>query len=483
MPVFLMNIDGTTFFVICILLLIVGHFTYGRVIEKIFRPKASRITPAIASPDGVDYVPLPGWKIFFIQLLNIAGLGPVYGAILGALYGPIALLWITFGCILGGAVHDYLAGMISLRHGGISLPEIIGRYLGKSAKFSVRYLCISLIVLVGVVFALGPAELLGQTLGGSSILWAAIIFIYYFAATVLPMDTIIGRIYPFFAVCLVLMAGSMLGALFMTEGGIMPDCTLSLNQHPGGLPIWPMLFITIACGAISGFHATQSPMMARCMKSEMQGRSVFFGPMITEGIIALIWCAAGLTFYKTPEAMNAAIAAGGAGKVVFDSSGDMLGHTGRILAVIGVVVLPITSGDTALRSARLMIADSLHLSQKKISPRLFIAVPLLAICLAITAIDFDVIWRYFGWLNQCIACFTLWAIAVFLRRSGRFHWVASLPAIFLTAVCITYGFIDKNCLNLPHAPSAIVATLIAISLIFVLLYRVRPFRRSHPHQN
>lgn len=475
-----MQIDGTLFFLLCLGILVAGYFGYGKVIERLASPDPHKPTPAVASPDGVDFMPLPRWKIFFIQLLNIAGLGPVYGAILGALYGPVAMLWITFGCVFAGAVHDYLSGMISLKHGGISLPEIIGRYLGKSARWSIRYICIALIILVGVVFSLGPAALLAESMGGATFWWAAAIFAYYFAATILPIDTIIGKIYPAFAVCLVLMAGSMFGALFFHEGGIIPDCTISFTSHPGDLPVWPMLFITIACGSISGFHATQSPMMARCMTNETQGRSIFFGSMIAEGIIALVWCAAGLTFYQSPEEMNQAIAAGGASKVVFDSSGGMLGHAGRILAIIGVVILPITSGDTALRSARLMIADSIRVSQKKIAPRLFIAVPLLSICLLMTLVDFNVIWRYFGWLNQCIACFTLWAIAVFLRKSGKSHWFATLPAIFLSSVCISYGLVDQNCLALPGIPSAIAASIISVSLAGLLIRRVHPYPQQKP---
>jgi carbon starvation protein CstA len=274
------------------------------------------------------------------------------------------------------------------------------------------------------------------------------------------------------------MAGSMLGALFFCGYEILPNCTISMDAHPKGLSIWPMLFITIACGAISGFHATQSPLMARCMKSERQGRAVFYGPMITEGVIALIWCTVGLTFYKSPEAMYAATSNGvAAGKVVFESSNEMLGYVGSIFAILGVVVLPITSGDTALRSARLMIADALNLSQKPIAKRLVIAIPLLAICLVMTAIKFDVIWRYFGWLNQCIACFTLWAVAVYLRRTGRFHWLATIPGIFLTAVCISYLLSDEHCFALPVLPSGIVATSISLILAVIFFWRVRSSTR------
>lgn len=466
-----MQINGTFFFLFCLAFLVAGYLLYGRLVDRVMRPKTTRRTPAVARPDGVDFVVLPGWKIFLIQLLNIAGVGPVYGAILGALYGPVALLWIAVGCIFFGSVHDYFSGMLSLRHGGISLPEIIGRYLGARSMVVIRLLCISLIILVGVVFALAPAEMLSNRFGGDSLWWVTGIFIYYFAATVLPMETIIGRLYPFFALCLLLMAGGMLGGLLLSGMPIIPDCTLSLTAHPQGVPLWPMMFVTIACGAISGFHATQSPLMARCMRCETQGKAMFFGPMVSEGIIALIWCAVGLTFYPTLQGLNEAVTAGGAAKVVADSSTSMLGYTGSILALLGVVVLPITSGDTALRSARLMIADSFRISQKAPGKRLAIAVPLLLVCIAICQVEFQVIWRYFGWLNQCIACFTLFAVSVFLIRTGRNHWITTIPGIFLSAVCLTYGLVDKHCLNLPLLPSSIAAGVVALLLTGVVYAR------------
>lgn len=466
-----MHVNGTFFFLLCLAVLIVGYFTYGRLTERMLRPRASRKTPAVAMHDGVDFVVLPGWKIFLIQLLNIAGLGPVYGAVMGALFGPIALVWITLGCIFFGAVHDYFSGMLSLRHKGASLPELIGRYLGRNSMVVIRVLCIGLIVLVGVVFALGPAELLAKAVGGNYIWWVVGIFVYYFAATVLPMETVIGRIYPLFALCLVVMAGGVLGALLLSGRSIMPDCELSFTAHPDGIPLWPMMFVTIACGAISGFHATQSPLMARCMRCESHGRALFFGPMVTEGVIALIWCAVGLTFYPDLQNLSEAIRAGGAGEVVFASSKEMLGEVGSLLALIGVVVLPITSGDTALRSARLMIADSFNISQKGTGNRLAIALPLLAVCVLICQVDFQIIWRYFGWLNQCIGCFTLFAISVFLAKTKRNHWITTIPGVFLSAVCITYGLVDQFCLGLPLLPSSIAAGVVSLCLIGVVYYR------------
>lgn len=470
-----MEINGTLFFIICLSFLIIGYIAYGGMVERMLRPKSTRRTPAVASPDGVDFLVLPGWKIFLIQLLNIAGLGPVYGAVMGALFGPIALVWIAVGCTFFGAIHDYFSGMMSLRHGGISLPEIIGRYLGKKSMVAIRILCVGLIILVGVVFALGPAELLSKAVGGNATWWLVGIFAYFFAATILPMDAIIGRIYPLFALCLLVMAGGMLGSLFLSGQPIMPGCTLSLTMHPQGIPIWPMMFVTIACGAISGFHATQSPMMARCMRCEKQGKAVFFGPMVAEGVIAMIWCVVGLTFYGSVGSLNEAILAGGGtpSEVISASSKGMLGETGYWLALIGVVILPITTGDTALRSARLMIADSFHVSQKPIGKRLVIALPLLILCIIICQVDFQIIWRYFGWLNQCIACFTLLSISVFLLKTGRNHWITTIPAVILSAVCITYGLVDKYCLGLPLLPSSIGAGVVSLLLIGVVYSKRR----------
>lgn len=465
-----MYINGTFLFLFCLCFLIGGYFIYGSIAEKIMRPKASRLTPALSKCDGVDYTPLPQWKIFLIQLLNIAGLGPVYGAIMGALFGPIALIWITIGCIFFGAIHDYFAGMLSLRNGGMNLPEIISKYLGRKAMAVVRVLCIGLSILVGVVFAMGPAELLANKFDMDATWWLVAIFGYFFAATILPIGTIIGRFYPLFAICLLLMAGGMLGALLFSSCPVIPNCDISFSAHPKGVPFWPMIFVTIACGAISGFHATQSPLMARCITNQKHGKAMFFGPMVSEGVIALIWCTVSLSFYPTRMSLGSILSPdeGGPSAVVSNASMEMLGPVGSILALLGVVILPITTGDTALRSARLMFASSFKMSQKKISSRLLIAVPMFALAFAICTMDYSVIWRYFGWLNQCIACFTLVAISVFLAKTKRNYWVATIPAVFLTAVCITYGLIEKYCLNLPLLPSSIAACVASLYLVFYI---------------
>lgn len=454
-------------FLICIGLLLAGYFIYGSIIERIFKINPSRPTPAHHMADGVDYVPMSKKKIWLIQLLNIAGTGPIFGPILGALYGPVAMLWIVFGCIFAGAVHDYFCGMLSIRNKGANIPFLAGKYLGQPAKHFMNVLAILLLLLVGVVFVASPAALLtnitGDLLnsgtaaaaneGGMSrstilVIWTSIIFIYYILATLVPIDKIIGRIYPLFGALLLFMTFGMLFGLFFegipmfrSIGMDVEFSTFLQNLHPKeGLPIWPLLFITIACGAISGFHATQTPLMARCTENEKEGRFIFYGAMIGEGVIALIWCMVGLSFYETSEAMNAAIIEGTPSKVVYDSAIGMLGVFGGILAVLGVVVLPITSGDTAFRAARLLIADFFKLEQRSLVKRLLIAIPLFTIGFIVSKIDFQVLWRYFGWANQTTATVMLWVAAAYLYRYGKFHWVATVPAVFMTTVCSTFLF-------------------------------------------
>ena len=419
-------------------LLVGGYAVYGVLVERIFGVEPSRPTPVRTKADGVDYIEMSDGKIFLIQLLNIAGLGPVLGPIMGALYGPSALLWVVFGCIFGGAVHDYCAGMMSVRYGGASYPEIVGRNLGSAVrKFMVGF-SILFMVLVGAVFVLGPAALLASMTSISLPVWAVIIFLYYFLATILPIDVLIGRVYPLFAILLLLMAFGLMGALIFQDYPILPNTQFFINTDPNGLPIWPLLFITIACGAISGFHATQSPLMARCMRNEKSGRVLFYGTMIAEGVLGLIWVTLGLSFYQSPAELNAVIKAGTATLVVKEISMTLLGPVGGFLAILGVVVLPVSTGDTAFRGARLMVADAFHIDQKNIVKRLMTACPLFAVGIALTFVDFSVIWRYFGWANQTMACITLWAIAVYLARRKKFHWIASLPATFMTVVCVTF---------------------------------------------
>lgn len=465
-------------FFLCVGILIAGYFTYGALIVRIFGPKKALQTPAYASQDGVDYVPMSNAKVWLVQLLNIAGLGPVFGPILGALYGPIALLWIVIGCIFAGAVHDYFSGMLSVRQNGSSVPNIVGAQLGNIMKQFMNVFAVILLLLVGVVFVLGPAKLLGSLTSMEVWMWVAIIFGYYILATVMPIDKIIGRLYPIFGGLLIFMSiGLTIGLIysgkpfFGASGGIG---NLFVNLHPKELPIWPLIFITIACGAISGFHSTQSPLMARCIQNEKNGHFVFYGAMIGEGIIALIWCTLGLSFYDSPEALNTALAAGGPAKVVHEVSTSLLGGLGGILAVLGVVVLPITSGDTAFRAARLIIAEFLKMPQKAIAKRLLISVPLFVLGYIVSKSDFDIIWRYFGWANQTVAAIMLWAAAAYLVRHGKFHWVCTIPAIMMTAVASTFLAYAKLGFGLPIQTSTMfgVAFTVAVTLLFFLKIRV-----------
>ena len=431
-------------FTICLLALIAGYFTYGRVVERIFGPD-DRKTPALAKTDGVDYIPLPTWKIFMIQFLNIAGVGPIFGAIMGAMFGTASYLWIVLGSIFAGAVHDYLSGMLSLRHDGESLPEIIGRYLGLPTKQVMRGFAVILMMLVGAVFVASPAGLLAKLTPESldTTFWIIVIFIYYILATLLPIDKIIGKIYPLFAIALLFMAVGILVMLYVKSPDLPELWEGMQNTHPQAStnPIFPMMFITIACGAISGFHATQSPLMARCMTSERHGRSVFYGAMITEGIVALIWATVATYFFH-----ENGMGLSDASVVVFDISKGWLGAVGGVLAILGVVAAPITSGDTAFRSARLIVADFLGLEQKSMRRRLYICVPMFALAAALLlyslkdADGFQTIWRYFAWANQTLAVFTLWAVTVWLVRTkpGLTFGVTCLPAIFMTVVCATY---------------------------------------------
>ncbi len=462
------------FFAVCIFLLLAGYFVYGRIIEKIFRPDSSRVTPSTSMNDGVDYVPISNKKVFLIQLLNIAGLGPIFGPILGALYGPSAMLWIVIGCIFGGAVHDYFSGMLSIRSKGASLPTIAGKHLGSWARIFMNYFSVIVLLLVGVVFVLGPAKLLGSLFNDSGLfssvtLWCAIIFLYYMLATIIPIDKIIGRIYPFFGALLVFMTVGLLIGLIVSGHTFFQAGLVFTNMNPTGSPMWPLLFITIACGAVSGFHATQSPMMARCIKNEKSGRAIFYGAMIAEGIIALIWCTLGLSFYKDPAALNAVLAQSGPGGVVNQISTSILGNFGGILAILGVVILPITSGDTAFRSARLIVSEFFKLPQKAILNRLYIAIPLFIIGYFISEADFGVIWRYFGWANQTLAMVMLWTAAAYLIRSGKFHWVATIPATFMTAVTFTYILNAKIGLQFSMFSSIIIGIIITI-IAFVAFF-------------
>ncbi len=465
-------------FLCAIVLLIAGYFLYGRLVERVFRPD-DRPTPAAAHPDGVDYVPMKTWRVFLVQLLNIAGTGPIFGALMGAVFGPVVFLWIVFGSILGGAVHDYMSGMISLRMDGASVSEIVGRYLGPVARQAMRIFSLILLVLLGAVFTTSPAALIARlTPAWMSVgFWIVVILIYYVLATLLPIDKIIGKLYPIFGGVLLLMAlGIMVGLL--AGGYRLPELTLA-NLHPDGRPVWPFMFITVACGAISGFHGTQSPMMARCLRTEKDGRRVFYGAMISESVIALVWAAAGVAFYGATGGLQAALAQLGQSGVVYEISVTLLGVFGGALAVIGVVVCPVSSGDTAFRSARLIIADWFHIDQSDFKKRLAVTIPLLAAGALLTQVDFNVVWRYFSWSNQTLAMITLWAAAMYLVRHGEKRWhslLCALPATFMSGVSCTYILMAEEGLRLSAGVAYPVGG--AFALACAALYAVKAAGRS-----
>ena len=426
-------------FIIALVVLVFGYLLYGRLVERAIGPD-DRLTPAMAKHDGVDFVPMPTWKVFLIQLLNIAGTGPIFGALMGAVFGPVVFLWIVFGSILAGATHDYFSGMISARHDGASISELTGMYLGRGMRMLMRIFSVVLLILVGTVFVTSPAALLAKltpdTFGAG--FWIVVILIYYVLATLLPVDKLIGRLYPLFGMTLIVMAIAIVVGIF-AGGYQIPELSLQ-NLHPKDLPIWPFMFITVACGAISGFHATQSPMMARCLTKESDGRRVFYGAMIAEAVIALVWAAAGVAFYGLTGGLQAALSELGQSGVVYEISTGLLGKVGGVLAIIGVVACPITSGDTAFRSARLTLADWFGFDQSKLGRRLVLTLPLLAVGAILTQIDFDILWRYFSWSNQTLAMIALWVAAAFLVKNGKKNYslLAAVPATFMSAVTFTY---------------------------------------------
>ncbi len=462
-------------FSIALALLVLGYFVYGRFVDGVLGYDYSRPTPAVTHPDGVDYMPLPTWKIFTIQFLNIAGLGPIFGAIMGAKFGTASYLWIVLGSIFAGATHDFLAGMMSLANNGESLPEVIGRYLGQRTKKVFGVFTIVLMILVGAVFVSGPADLLAgmtpETL--NAVYWTAIIFVYYVLATLLPIDKIIGRFYPIFAIALIFMALGILIMLYVNRPAL-PEMWESFGTKWEVAPIFPMMFISIACGAISGFHATQSPLMARCMTNPRHGRPIFYGAMITEGVVALVWAAAATAFFGENGVVDAAGRAFTGARVATEISNQWLGALGGLLALLGIVVAPITSGDTALRSARLIVADFLGIQQKSVGKRLLICVPLFVITFGILIYSFSdkdgfaIIWRYFAWCNQALSVFTLWAITVYLARRGRRYVITLVPALFMTAVCTTYLLVAPECFHL-FSDTPEVAYLIGVVAVAVAI--------------
>jgi carbon starvation protein CstA len=449
--------------------LFLGYALYSRYLERVFGADGNRATPAISMPDGVDYLPLPWWKAFLIQFLNIAGLGPIFGAIAGAMWGPVAYLWIVLGAIFAGATHDYFSGMLSIKHKGLSITEIVGIYMGKFTKQFMRAFTVLLMVMVGTVFIMGPAKILAGITPGFATMsfWVWVVFLYYVLATMLPIDKIIGRFYPVFGFALMFMAVSLIIALFV-KGYHIPELTLdtlkNFHYNPEKFPIFPMLFITIACGAISGFHATQSPLMARCLTNEKQGRKVFYGAMITEAMVAMIWASIAMSFFGGIGELNSVMVEhkGNAAWVVNEVANSLLGKFGAVLALLGVVAAPITSGDTAFRSARLIVADFLNLKQGPVKNRLMISIPLFAVGLLLTQVNFDIIWRYFAWSNQTLATVVLWTITVYLATQKKNYWITLLPALFMTMVVTVYLMLAPEGLRLSKEVSYSVGALITI---------------------
>ena len=484
-------------FSLSLVALLLGYLFYGRLVEKIFHPD-NRDTPAVAKSDGIDFIVLPNWKVFMIQFLNIAGTGPIFGAIMGAKFGPVAYIWIVLGCIFAGATHDYLSGMLSMRNNGASLPELTGKYLGDTTKSIMLIFTVLLLVMVGTVFVYSPAEIL-HSIGGDTMLWVGAIFGYYIIATMLPIDKVIGRFYPIFAISLLFMAAALMVVLFVKMPDIPEVWTHFYNMGMAAQPekwtdqIFPCLFITIACGAISGFHATQTPLMARCVKSEYMGRPIFYGAMITEGVVALIWATvASYFFYGSPtpgyELIEAANQTGfytSAPALVNIVCQDWLGVFGGVLAMLGVVAAPITSGDTAFRSGRLIIAEWLKLDQRPIVKRLYICIPLFAISIGMLVWQiqnpdgFNTIWQYFGWSNQALSVFTLWAITVYLVQEKKPFVITLIPALFMTTVCSTFFFVSKQTLHLPESVGYPMggACCIAAVVWFCLWYR--KYQKNH----
>ena len=466
-------------FLICLTLLVAAYFGYGAYLDRVCRIDTKAAVPSSTLYDGVDYIPMPRWRIFLIQLLNIAGIGPIFGAIMGACFGPVVFLWITLGGIFVGAMHDYISGVILLRNDGLSLPEIVGRYLGKGMQQFMRAISLVLLILVGVVFMRSPASILGDLITAIPYWgWIAIILVYYFIATMLPIDKLIGKIYPLFGGALIFMAVGLAVVLFMGDYTI-PNITLDTlrNYQPNAeaLPIVPTLFITVACGAISGFHATQSPLMARCMNNEREARVIFYGSMITESIIALIWAAMGMAFFYGPDALATTMAEHGnnAAWAVSTISNTTLGVVGGFVALFGVVSAAVTSGDTAFRSARLIIADVLKVEQRSLTKRFMIAVPLFVIAITLLFVDFDVVWRYFAWSNQALSVVTLWVIVVYLKKFKRNIWVALPPTVFMTYICTSFVFVSGQFIGMSNRSLAYgLATVVTMAITAAMWIKI-----------
>lgn len=482
-----------TFF-IALFALIAGYFIYGKIVDSLFQPD-DRPTPCVVHPDGVDFCPITGWRAFLIQLLNIAGLGPIFGAISGAIWGPSVYFWIVLGTIFAGGVHDYLTGMLSIRNDGASIAEITGKYLGNGMKQVMRVFSVILLVMVGVVFMVGSAGIIANLTGISVTIWIIVVLIYFFCATLLPIDKVIGKLYPIFGICLIIMAvgvggGTVIHAITDPVNHPMVELTFQ-NLRDDGLQIWPFMFITVACGAISGFHATQSPLVARCLTNERKGRSIFYGSMVAEGIIALIWASAGIAFYYNKDASVGSITAtlaemgGGNSTTVMEISKGLLGPVGGVLAVLGAIACPITSGDTAFRSARLTIADWFNIDQTGMKKRLALSVPLLLIGYLISFCDYSIVWRYFSWSNQTLAMIALWASAVYLNKEHLNFWIACIPATFMSAVSATYFLMAPEIyIKLPATVAYPIGIIVALSLLALFYFKiVMPSKKEITNNN
>lgn len=472
-------------FICSIFALILGYTFYGRFVEFVFGPD-DRKTPAYAREDGVDFVPLKPWNAFLVQLLNIAGTGPIFGALMGACFGPVVFLWIVFGAILGGGVHDYMCGMISERNDGGSIAELSGIYIGNAAKWAMRLFSIVLLLLTGTVFVTSPAALLARLTPDklNMSFWIVVILVYYLLATIWPIDKIIGRVYPIFGAVLIFMA---VGIIFgIVKGGYtIPELTLQ-DLHPDDLHVWPFMFVTVACGAISGFHSTQSPMIAKCITSEHLGRKVFYGAMLSESVIALVWAAAGVAFYGATGGLYNALSELGQSGVVYDISTGLLGTLGGVLAVVGVVACPITSGDTAFRSARLILAEMTKLDQKNMRNRIILAIPMLLFGAVMTQINFNVLWRYFSWSNQSLAMIALWVATEYLVKTQKrpiLSLVTAVPSAFMTSVCLTYILMADEGFKVSQQTAVPIGICVGLShfLFYLLFIRLRGRTRLFQH--
>lgn len=477
-------------FFVSIVILLAGYFFYSKLIAKLFGVDPERKTPAFEQEDGVDYAPMSTWRVFLVQFLNIAGLGPIFGPIMGIQYGTSAFLWIALGTVFAGGVHDYMVGMLSMRNRGCSLPDIVGANLGKGMLIAMRVFSLALLILLGAVFIINPADLISNLVGGGAesaslfvkpFFWVVVIFVYYLLATVLPVDKIIGRFYPVLGAALLFMAIALFAKLCLGEIRYVPEFTDGLQNRfaePKLHPVFPMMFISIACGAISGFHATQSPIMARCIKNETHGRLVFYGAMVAEGIVALIWAAATIAYFKGDfSALGGYLKVHSTAAFVNEICNSWLGKAGAILAVLGVVAAPITSGDTALRSARLIVAEFVKVKQDKFWVRILFALPLFALCIVVMNLEYQVLWRYFAACNQILACIALWAISVYFVKEGKSYLPALIPAVFMTMVCSTYVLFAPECFHIQNyyltVGIAAVVTLVAVCLFFNFTRKVK----------